>query len=485
MSFITRADKPSRTREQVAREVHAVSLGRNLDELATVIALMTISTEVGSNDVNGERQWWCPFNRKDPQSEQFPHDSESDDGLSSGYFQQQVSAPGVGPRPWGWGGLFGDINGTRKRMTLADSANMFLAALSDDYPQAADNPAKAGEFAQRVQGSGFGDRYQDKWDEAWAMLRSALAQGDPVAPNPIAPVCTQSGDPVWLEDILRPALGDRLKTLDGWKDSGVGGTMGQIWGVIWHHTGNANADAGSIRNGRPDLAGPLAQLHIAQDGTVTIVAVGPCNHAGEGSWHGLPTDNANSLTIGIECAWPKDGSINELTQTRERWPDAQIVSMRDVGAALTLHLGVDASHNISHSEWARFGPAGWRQGKWDPGNLDMNWFRGEIAKDMRGDFDDKPPVQPDVTSVTTPAPQQVVNPRSDRVLLEEIWTALKGPDGNGWPQLGGKSFVDFFAELAAGSPPAPAKKSSPRKAPAKKTAAKKTAAKKTAAKKTA
>jgi hypothetical protein len=87
------ADAPLRTREQIAREVHAVSLRRGLDELATVIALMTISTEVCANDRNGERQWWCPFNRKDPQSEQFPHDSESDDGLSSGYFQQQSRVP--------------------------------------------------------------------------------------------------------------------------------------------------------------------------------------------------------------------------------------------------------------------------------------------------------------------------------------------------------------------------------------------------------
>jgi hypothetical protein len=40
------------------------------------------------------------------------------------------------------------------------------------------------------------------------------------------------------------------------------------------------------------------------------------------------------------------------------------------------------------------------------------------------------------------------NPRSDRVLLEEIWTVLRGPDGNGWPQLGGKSLVDFLALTA-------------------------------------
>jgi hypothetical protein len=183
MSFVSFADRPLRSREQVAREVHAVSLRRGLNELATVIALMTISTEVGANDSNGQRQWWCPFNQADPQSEQFPHDSESDDGLSSGYFQQQVSRPGAPGTPWGWGGLFGDINGNRKRMTLADSADMFLAALADDYTRAANDPALAGDFAQRVQQSGFGDRYKNKWDEAWSVLRSALGQG-PVTPAP-------------------------------------------------------------------------------------------------------------------------------------------------------------------------------------------------------------------------------------------------------------------------------------------------------------
>lgn len=256
-----------------------------------------------------------------------------------------------------------------------------------------------------------------------------------------------SGDPVWLEDVLRPALGDRLKTLPGWQDSGVGGTMGNIWGIIWHHTGNGAATAQSIRDGRPDLAGPLAQLHIAQDGTVTIVAVGPCNHAGKGSWNGLPTDNANAYTIGIECAWPRDTSITEATQTRERWPDAQIISMRDVGAALSLHLGVDSSHNISHKEWATLGPGGWRQGKWDPGNLDMNWFRSEIAKDMRGEFDKPTPSTP-IPPATDPPVKAFPQGYTDRELLEYVAAQL-GP----WAQLGKNekgenlTLVDAVAKL--------------------------------------
>lgn len=441
-------DSPLRTREQIAREVHAVSLRRGLDELATIIALMTISTEVGAKDRQGNRQWWCPFNRKDPQSEMFPHDSQSDDGLSSGYFQQQVSRPGAPGRPWGWGGLFGDVNGNRRRMDLAESADMFLAALASDYTRAHDNPRLAGEFAQRVQQSGFGDRYEKQWDEAKTVLQRALAQG-PVSrtrSRKDAHRGTHRGDPTWLEDALRPALGDRLKTLPGWQNSGHG-DFKDIRGIMVHHTGNSRESAQSIRNGRPDLDGPLANLHIGPDGTVTIVAVGVCWHAGRGSYPWLPTNNANWHMIGIECAWPTihpGGSYDK----NERWPDAQIISMRDTCAALALRLGVDAERVIGHKEYAGI------QGKWDPGNVDMNWFRSEVAKDMRGDFRGKaaPTVAPQpvvIDPCTLPAP---ANPRSDRVLLEEIWTMLRGPEGNGWPQLGGKSLVDFLAATAEEAP---------------------------------
>lgn len=240
-----------------------------------------------------------------------------------------------------------------------------------------------------------------------------------------------SGDPVWLERVLRPALGKRLKTLPGWESDGVGGTMREIWGIVWHHTGNARETPESISRGRPDLQGPLAQLHIAPDGIVTIVAVGPCNHAGAGSWPGLPTDNINDRTIGIECAWPRDTSLTEVTAGQELWPDAQIVAMRDTGAAITKHLGVSVSHNISHREWARLGPAGQRQYKWDPGNLNMNWFRGEIQKAINGDFDPKP---------TPPGP---ADQPTDRQLLQEVWDQLR----ISWPQLGNRTLVDAVAEL--------------------------------------
>lgn len=173
MSFTRFDSKPMRTREQVALEVHQVSLARGLNELATVIALMAISTEVGAEDENGERQWWCPANRRVPATFTFPHDSESDDSLSSGYLQQQP-----GPNGELWWGTAEDM------MTLPRAVNTFLERLSDNYVDAAGSPARAGMYAQLVQQSSFPDRYAGKWDEAWGVLRRALATAATPAPAP-------------------------------------------------------------------------------------------------------------------------------------------------------------------------------------------------------------------------------------------------------------------------------------------------------------
>lgn len=222
-----------------------------------------------------------------------------------------------------------------------------------------------------------------------------------------------TGDPLWLADVLRAYDGPKLKVaeLPDWKLYGHG-DFRDIWGVMIHHTGSAAADAMSIRNGRPDLKGPLSQLHIAQDGTVTVVAAGVSWHAGAGSYPGLPTNNANWHTIGIECAWPRDTSITPATQTRERWPDAQIIAMRDTVAAILNRLGYGSERVIGHKEWA-----GRAQGKWDPGNVDMAWFRAEVAKAQRGQF--KPQQKP-------PADKEYPRDFTDRELLEDLWRKVAG-----------------------------------------------------------
>ena len=240
---------------------------------------------------------------------------------------------------------------------------------------------------------------------------------DPAAIKEKTTVGGWIGDPTWLADTLKaqePKL--KVRELPDWQEYGHG-DMRSIWGVMLHHTGSARADAMSIRNGRPDLTGPLSHLHIGQDGTVSVVAAGVCWHAGMGSYVGIPTDLANYHLIGIECAWPRDTSITPATQTRERWPDAQIIAMRDTVAAILSKLGVGANRVIAHKEWA-----GRSQGKWDPGNLDMNWFRAEVSKAQRGEFRGTAPVPPP----PPPTKPQVPGTLTDRQLLEDIWLAVKG-----------------------------------------------------------
>ena len=172
MSFVWKSPNGRlRTPETVAKECLEVAYSRDLDDLAAVLAVMCIAQE---------SDFWCPWNAKDPVSKNYQFDSESDDGRSVGYFQQQNGVAGENPpagQNW-WGSM-------DSRMDLKRSCDVFLTRLDDDYHQAADNPAKAGEFIQRVQRSAFPGAYTKHWDRAWRLVNSV--KGDAMTPQP-APV---------------------------------------------------------------------------------------------------------------------------------------------------------------------------------------------------------------------------------------------------------------------------------------------------------
>ena len=169
-------------------------------------------------------------------------------------------------------------------------------------------------------------------------------------------------DPTWLPDVLR-AAGLKCNIYPGAMDRGHG-DFGSIWGVVCHHTGSNGAPAGSIAN-HPEL-GLASQLHLGRNGTFTLCGVGIAWHAGQGSWPGISTNNANQVTIGIEAA--NDGTSG--------WPPAQYDAYVRGVAAILKRLGQPASHAIGHKEWGAI------QGKWDPGGIDMNAFRRDVAAAM-------------------------------------------------------------------------------------------------------
>jgi hypothetical protein len=177
-----------------------------------------------------------------------------------------------------------------------------------------------------------------------------------------------TGDPVWLADVLR-AEGVTIVEFRGWRNRGHG-DFKDIRGVMVHHTGSDTASAASIAQGRPDLTGPLSQLHIARDGTVTVVAAGVAWHAGVGTYPWLPTNMGNWHTIGIECA---NTGTSPTAAHRTNWPAAQYDALVRSCAAINHRLAQNASRTIGHKEYA-----GRAQGKWDPGAIDMDILRIDI-----------------------------------------------------------------------------------------------------------
>lgn len=197
---------------------------------------------------------------------------------------------------------------------------------------------------------------------------------------------TWTGDPVWLAEVLA-AGGVNLVEFPGWRDRGHG-DFKDIRGVMAHHTGSDSASAESIAYGRPDLPGPLSQLHIARDGTVTVVAVGVAWHAGVGMYPWLPANMGNWHMIGIECA---NSGTSPSAPHRRNWPGAQYLALVRCCAAINRRLAQNSNRTIGHKEYA-----GSAQGKWDPGAINMDILRADIQARIGTIADPAPTPRPPV-----------------------------------------------------------------------------------------
>lgn len=192
----------------------------------------------------------------------------------------------------------------------------------------------------------------------------------------------------WLPEVLK-AAGLRVALVDGWESRGHG-DMGQIEGVICHHTAGPKTGnmpcLKTVRDGRPDLPGPLAQLGLGRDGTFYVIAAGRCNHAGPGSWKGIT--KGNTCFIGIEAE--NTGRSDDFP-----WPEVQLDAYQRGVAAILKHVGKDADFCAAHKEFAL--PKG---RKTDP-TINMDGFRATVAAIMAGTV--PPPVPVPAVEPTTPA----------------------------------------------------------------------------------
>ncbi|QQM45223.1 N-acetylmuramoyl-L-alanine amidase [Streptomyces liliifuscus] len=196
------------------------------------------------------------------------------------------------------------------------------------------------------------------------------------------------------------------------------GPWGPVQGVMIHHTvtSGSKRTIEICRNGYSGLPGPLCHGVITKDGRVHLVGYGRANHAGLGDddvlravmdERALPADNeantdGNRHFYGFECENLGDGD--------DPWPDAQLLAIEKVAAAICREHGWTARRVIGHLEW--------QPGKVDPRGFTMAAMR--VRVDKRLGIPSKP--------VTLPKPQKPV------VDLSKLVAAAKSnPSAQGSP----------------------------------------------------
>jgi hypothetical protein len=163
-----------------------------------------------------------------------------------------------------------------------------------------------------------------------------------------------------------------VKATAGWQTRTRSGTFAPR-GVMFHHTASRPQDGpaaslGTVVNGRRDLAGPLCELLVARDRTVYLIAGGRANHAGKGGpWRNVPRNSGNAYILGVEVE--NDG-------THEPWAQELLRACEVVFASVLLELRRGPAWLVAHREWAP-------HRKKDPSRIDMNRFRGRVARAMR------------------------------------------------------------------------------------------------------
>lgn len=171
--------------------------------------------------------------------------------------------------------------------------------------------------------------------------------------------------------------GLRVVELDGWRTRSRPASTGGFApiGILCHHTGGESDDRAYAEwmatVGRSDLPAPLCQLALDRNGTVYVSAAGRANHGGTAKATGpMPSGDANTLYVGIEA----------MNTGTEGWTATQYDAYARLCAALCKHYHWPASHVRAHRETSV-------TGKWDPGELDMDSFRRDIAALIEGTED--------------------------------------------------------------------------------------------------
>jgi N-acetylmuramoyl-L-alanine amidase len=210
-----------------------------------------------------------------------------------------------------------------------------------------------------------------------------------------------------LADWLR-AAGCVVVEYAGWQSrarSSGGYATGRPWGVMWHHTASSTSpqnDADYMCNGSSDR--PIANLLIARDGGIWILAAGCTNTNGKGgpwAWSRgtVPADSMNTYAVGIEIANAGTGS--------EPYPQAQIDAAFAASITICQRLGLADSDICQHWNWApsrKIDPATAAavQGPWRPSSCTSSgtWDLADLIAEHRARWHHPTPPTPEAPDMT-------------------------------------------------------------------------------------
>jgi hypothetical protein len=165
------------------------------------------------------------------------------------------------------------------------------------------------------------------------------------------------------------------------------GTWGPVYGCGTHHTGDDapdTADRKVISEGRSDLAGPLAQLGLNDDGVLDIHSIGRANHFGGGDPDVLravinesygdypPHTNEHQGSAGSVDGNPHFYGMEVYYSGGKPMSEKAYNTMIRVWAAICDFHQWSAKSVIGHNEWSDW--------KIDPGHEDMKLIRRDVQQ---------------------------------------------------------------------------------------------------------
>lgn len=241
-----------------------------------------------------------------------------------------------------------------------------------------------------------------------------------------------------LADVLR-AAGLVVIEEPGWKQRGHG-AMVDVLGVTCHHTANGGAKGVEpsrtvVRDGRPGLKGPLAQLLLRKDGVYRVIAAGLCYHAGVSK----APQYGNAHRIGIEAeAKGVPGTVGD-------WPTVQMNAYHRGCKALMAHYGFSVSQVLGHKETCA--PPGRKS---DP-DFDMNRFRintSAVILHPKPATSTKPAAVEDIMASKAELEALILDIFRNRPLVKNLPTIPGGPIGGDLSLTQVLAYSDLKADQA-------------------------------------